>query len=278
MRYGVFLPPFDELADARLLAELAARAEAAGWDGVFLWDHVLYRAPVVAIADPWIALAAMAVATRRIILGALVTPLARRRPWIVARQVTTLDRLAEGRLVLGGGLGTDRSGRELSSFGEELDDRRRAAMLDEALALIQQLLTGEDVSYHGHHYVADWVRMRPRPYGDRIVPVWMAAVWPHLKPVRRALDYQGLFLIGTDRPADVAKVAEIVSQERTRTDGFELVVEGGPEDDPAPMEASGATWWLVGFEPFTLERSAVEAAIDRGPPLSSPISEHPSGR
>jgi alkanesulfonate monooxygenase SsuD/methylene tetrahydromethanopterin reductase-like flavin-dependent oxidoreductase (luciferase family) len=278
VRYGVFLPPFDELADARLLAELAARAEAAGWDGVFLWDHVLYRAPVVAIADPWIALAAMAVATRRIILGALVTPLARRRPWIVARQVTTLDRLAEGRLVLGGGLGTDRSGRELSSFGEELDDRRRAAMLDEALALIQQLLTGEDVSYHGHHYVADGVRMRPRPYGDRIVPVWMAAVWPHLKPVRRALDYQGLFLIGTDRPADVAKVAEIVSQERTRTDGFELVVEGGPEDDPAPMEASGATWWLVGFEPFTLERSAVEAAIDRGPPLSSPISEHPSGR
>ncbi len=278
MRYGVFLPPFDELADARLLAELAARAEAAGWDGVFLWDHVLYRAPVVAIADPWIALAAMAVATRRIILGALVTPLARRRPWIVARQVTTLDRLAEGRLVLGGGLGTDRSGRELSSFGEELDDRRRAAMLDEALALIQQLLTGEDVSYHGHHYIADGVRMRPRPYGDRILPVWMAAVWPHLKPVRRALDYQGLFLIGTDRPADVAKVAEIVSQERTRTDGFELVVEGGPEDDPAPMEASGATWWLVGFEPFTLERSAVEAAIDRGPPLSSPISEHPSGR
>ncbi len=278
MRYGVFLPPFDELADARLLAELAARAEAAGWDGVFLWDHVLYRAPVVAIADPWIALAAMAVATRRIILGALVTPLARRRPWIVARQVTTLDRLAEGRLVLGGGLGTDRSGRELSSFGEELDDRRRAAMLDEALALIQQLLTGEDVSYHGHHYVADWVRMRPRPYGDRILPVWMAAVWPHLKPVRRALDYQGLFLIGTDRPADVAKVAEIVSKEGTRTDGFELVVEGGPEDDPAPMEASGATWWLVGFEPFTLERSAVEAAIDRGPPLSSPISEHPSGR
>jgi alkanesulfonate monooxygenase SsuD/methylene tetrahydromethanopterin reductase-like flavin-dependent oxidoreductase (luciferase family) len=277
VRYGVFLPPFDGLADAGVLAELATRAEVAGWDGVFLWDHVLYRAPVVAIADPWIALAAMAVASRRIILGALVTPLARRRPWIVARQVITLDRLAEGRLVLGAGLGTDHSGRELSSFGEELDDRRRAAMLDEALALVRQLLTGEDVSYHGHHYLADGVRMRPRPYGDRVVPVWMAAVWPHLKPVRRALNYQGLFLIGTDRPADVAKVAEIVSKERTRTDAFELVVEGGPEDDPAPMEASGASWWLVGFEPFTLEKSAVEAVIDRGPP-SPRFSEHPSGR
>jgi len=278
VRYGVFLPPFDELADARLLAELAARAEAAGWDGVFLWDHVIYRAPVVAIADPWISLTAMAAGTQRVVLGALVTPLARRRPWIVARQIVTLDRLAEGRLVLGAGLGTDRSGRELSAFGEELDDRRRAAMLDEALALIPQLLSGEDVSYHGRHYLADGVRMRPRPYGDRVVPVWMAAVWPHLKPVRRALHYQGLFLIGTEHPADVAKVAEIVSQERTRTDAFELVVEGGPDDDPAPMEESGETWWLVGFDPFTLERSAVEAVIDRGPPRSSRISEHPSGR
>ena len=278
MRYGVFLPPFDELADARVLAGLAARAEAAGWDGVFLWDHVLYRAPVVAIVDPWISLAAMAATTRRVKIGALVTPLARRRPWIVARQALTLDHLAEGRLVLGAGLGTDRSGRELSAFGEELDDHRRAAMLDEALALIQQLLSGERVNYQGRHFLADEVRMRPRPYGDRLVPVWMAAVWPHLRPVRRALHYQGLFLIGTDRPADVARVAEIVSEERTRTDDFDLVVEGGPEDDPAPMEASGATWWLVGFDPFTLQRRAVEAVIDRGPPWSSRVSEHPSGR
>jgi hypothetical protein len=265
VRYGVFLPPFDDLADARALAELATRAEAAGWDGVFVWDHVLYRAPVVAIADPWIALAAMAAATQRVILGALVTPLARRRPWIVARQVVTLDRLAEGRLVLGAGLGTDGSGRELSAFGEELDDRRRAAMLDEALALIRQLMSGEEVSYRGRHYVADRVRMLPRPCENRVVPVWMAAVWPHLKPVRRALDYQGLFLIGTDHPGDVASVAEMVSRERTRRDAFDLVVQGGPEDDPAPMEESGATWWLVGFDPFSLERSAVEAVIDRGP-------------
>ena len=272
------MPPFDELADARVLAGLAARAEAAGWDGVFLWDHVLYRAPVVAIVDPWISLAAMAATTRRVKIGALVTPLARRRPWIVARQALTLDHLAEGRLVLGAGLGTDRSGRELSAFGEELDDHRRAAMLDEALALIQQLLSGERVNYQGRHFLADEVRMRPRPYGDRLVPVWMAAVWPHLRPVRRALHYQGLFLIGTDRPADVARVAEIVSEERTRTDDFDLVVEGGPEDDPAPMEASGATWWLVGFDPFTLQRRAVEAVIDRGPPWSSRVSEHPSGR
>jgi alkanesulfonate monooxygenase SsuD/methylene tetrahydromethanopterin reductase-like flavin-dependent oxidoreductase (luciferase family) len=231
---------------------------------VFLWDHVLYRAPVAAIADPWIALAAMAADTRRVLIGGLVTPLARRRPWIVARQVATLDRLAGGRLVLGAGLGMDSSGRELSAFGEELDNRRRAAMLDEALALIQELLTGEEVTSHGQHYVADRVRLLPRPYENRLVPVWLAAVWPHMRPIRRALDHQGLFLIGTHNPADVAKVAEMVARQRTRTDTFDLVVEGGPDEDPAPMEASGATWWLVGFDPFNLKRSAVEAVIERG--------------
>jgi alkanesulfonate monooxygenase SsuD/methylene tetrahydromethanopterin reductase-like flavin-dependent oxidoreductase (luciferase family) len=269
VRYGVFLPPFDALADARVLAGLAARVEAAGWDGVFLWDHVLYRPPVSAIADPWIAMAAMAAATQRVLIGALVTPLARRRPWIVARQVLTLDRLAEGRLVLGAGLGMDSSGRELSAFGEELDNRRRAAMLDEALALIQELLSGEEVSYHGRRYVADRVRMLPRPYENRLVPVWLAAVWPHMRPVRRALGHQGVFLIGTHDPAEVAKVAELVARERTRRDDFDLVVEGSPDDDPAPMEASGATWWLVGFDPFNLETSVVEAVIAGGPPPSS---------
>jgi alkanesulfonate monooxygenase SsuD/methylene tetrahydromethanopterin reductase-like flavin-dependent oxidoreductase (luciferase family) len=266
VRYGVFLPPFDALADVRLLADMAARAENAGWDGVFLWDHVLYRPPVAAIADPWIALAAMATATHRVLIGALVTPLARRRPWIVARQVVTLDRLAEGRLVLGAGLGMDSSGRELSAFGEELDSRRRAVMLEEALALIQQLVSGEEVTYHGQHYVADRVRMLPRPHENRVVPVWLAAVWPHMRPVRRALEHQGLFLIGTHDPADVRIVAEMVATERKRSDDFDLVVEGSPDDDPAPMEASGATWWLVGFDPFQLTTRGVDAVIARGPP------------
>jgi alkanesulfonate monooxygenase SsuD/methylene tetrahydromethanopterin reductase-like flavin-dependent oxidoreductase (luciferase family) len=139
VRYGIFLPPFDELADARVLAELAVRAEDGGWDGFFLWDHVLYRPPVSGLADPWIAPAAIATVTERLLLGPLVTPLARRRPWIVARQAATLDRLSKGRFVLGVGLGLDHGGGELSRFGEELDDHRRAEMLDEALELTGQL-------------------------------------------------------------------------------------------------------------------------------------------
>ena len=266
MRYGIFLPPFGELADAGLLAQLAERAEGAGWDGVFLWDHVLYRPPVSAIADPWIALAAMAVATQRVLLGALVTPLARRRPWILARQLVTLDRLAQGRLVMGAGLGSDRSGRELSAFGEELDDRRRAEMLVEALELIRQLLSGEEVIYQGRSYVADRVRMLPRPYRERLLPVWIAAVWPNMRPVRRAVHYQGLFLIGTNRPEDVAQVAQVVARQRVQPGAFDLVVEGWPEEDPGPLEAAGVTWWLVRFDPFNVKRAAVEAVIDGGPP------------
>src|ERR671917_2564717 len=142
MRRGLFLPIFDELADPATLARLAARAEARGWDGVFVFDHVLYRPPVVAATDPWIALAAMAVATERIELGPMVTPLARRRPWIVARQAVAIDQLSGGRVVLGLGLGLDTSGGELSRFGEEVDDRRRGGLLDEGVGVLARLLSG----------------------------------------------------------------------------------------------------------------------------------------
>ena len=133
MRSGLFVPLFDELADPAIVARVSAEAEEAGWDGVFVWDHVRWREPVVDVADPQITLAAVATATERIRLGPMVTPLARRRPVKVARETATLDRLSGGRLTLGVGLGSEQFGSEYSITGEELDDRRRARMLDEAL-------------------------------------------------------------------------------------------------------------------------------------------------
>ena len=143
MKLGITLPPFGELADPRVVRDLAVAAEAAGWDGVFVWDHVDYRAPVEAVGDPWITMAAIAAATERVVTGPMVTPLARRRPHVVARELVALDLLAAGRLVFGVGLGLDGSGGELSRFGEETDDRRRATMLDEGLDLLTGLLSGE---------------------------------------------------------------------------------------------------------------------------------------
>jgi alkanesulfonate monooxygenase SsuD/methylene tetrahydromethanopterin reductase-like flavin-dependent oxidoreductase (luciferase family) len=104
MHYGVYLSSVGECSDPRLLANLAYEAEQAEWEGVFIWDHIGGGQPNVA-ADPWVVLAAMAVKTERIKLGPIVTPVARRRPWKLARETVTLDRLSGGRLILGVGLG-----------------------------------------------------------------------------------------------------------------------------------------------------------------------------
>src|SRR6266542_403809 len=119
LRSALWLPTFDELADPAIVARLAAEAEEAGWHGVFVWDNLLWPAPVRQVADPWITLAAIATATERLRLGPMVTPLARRRPTKVARETATLDRLSGGRLTLGVGLGSDRFAHELSATGEE---------------------------------------------------------------------------------------------------------------------------------------------------------------
>src|SRR6266496_6470093 len=109
MKRAIDVPPFGELADPRVLAELAVAAEERGWDGFFVWDHVAYRAPVRAVADPWVALSAVASATQRLRLGPMVTPLSRRRVQKLARETVTLDHLSRGRLTLGVGLGSDRT-------------------------------------------------------------------------------------------------------------------------------------------------------------------------
>lgn len=263
MRRGLFLPIFDEMADPATLARLAARAEERGWDGVFLWDHVLYRPPVAAVTDPWIALAAMAAATQHIEIGPMVTPLARRRPWIVARQAVALDHLSGGRLVLGVGLGLDSSGGELSRFGEETDDRRRARMLDEGLAVLTALLSGEPVDHRGEHYRVEKVRFLPTPAREGGIPLWLAARWPNRRPVERALRHDGVFLIDTDDPADLTG---IVARAADLGRPFDVVVEGDPGAPVSAWERAGATWWLTGFDPAAATVAAVEQVVDAGPP------------
>src|SRR5947209_17503121 len=148
MRFGVTVPNFGPYFQPRTLAALAAEAEAAGWDGFFLWDHVLFGdMPAV---DPWVALSAIALATERIRLGPLVTPLPRRRPVKLARETVSLDHLSGGRLILGAGNGV--LSWELDDLDEEADLRTRAAMLDEALAVLTGLWSGRPFSHQGAHY------------------------------------------------------------------------------------------------------------------------------
>jgi alkanesulfonate monooxygenase SsuD/methylene tetrahydromethanopterin reductase-like flavin-dependent oxidoreductase (luciferase family) len=207
---------------------------------------------------------AQAVRTERILLGPMVTPLARRRPQIVARQTTTLDHLSGGRLVLGVGLGLDRSGNELSSFGEELDDRTRAEMLDEALEVVSALWTGERVHHAGAHYRAEDVAFRPPPVQQPRIPVWVGARWPYQRPLRRAARWDGLFVIDTEGPQDLSQALRVVRDERGSLDDYAVACVGSPTDDPRPWREAGATWWLV--DPFTTTRDAVRRVVTAGPP------------
>jgi alkanesulfonate monooxygenase SsuD/methylene tetrahydromethanopterin reductase-like flavin-dependent oxidoreductase (luciferase family) len=248
-RRGVFIAPFDELAEPAVVAELAARAEDRGWDGFFLWDHVVYREPVRSIADPWVTLAAVAVATRRIVLGPLVTPIARRRPHKLARETVTLDRLSGGRLVLGVGLGSGRSGDfDAARFGEEEDPRRRARLLDEGLERLLAYWDGE---------------FEPAPVQRPRIPIWVATRWPHRRPLRRAARFDGLFPIEVPDPGALAELVAETAALREGADTFDVVVQNPAGTDPAPWVAAGATWCLTEFGPQPAVEE-VERAIDAG--------------
>jgi alkanesulfonate monooxygenase SsuD/methylene tetrahydromethanopterin reductase-like flavin-dependent oxidoreductase (luciferase family) len=266
---GLFVPPFDALADPRVVADLAVDAEAAGWDGFFVWDHLLYADPVRAIADPWVCCAAVAARTTRLVLGPMVTPLSRRRPHVLARQAASLDLLSNGRLVLGFGLGDDGDVGELSRFGEETDAKTRAAMLDEGLELLAGLLSGARVQHEGTYFTARHVELLPpatRPGG---IPVWIAGRWPNRAPLRRAARWDGLFVIGTDAPADVRAASDALAalraeHGRTRA-ASDLVVRIQPGDAVEPWADAGATWVLTQVGPYAMDLDAVRKVVRSGP-------------
>jgi alkanesulfonate monooxygenase SsuD/methylene tetrahydromethanopterin reductase-like flavin-dependent oxidoreductase (luciferase family) len=270
MRSGLFLPLFDALAEPAVVARLSVEAEEAGWHGVFVWDNLRYEPPVVDVADPWITLAAMASATERIRLGPMVTPLARRRPVKVARETATLDRLSGGRLTLGVGLGSDQFANEYSITGEELDDRRRAVMLDESLEILAAAWSGEAVHHRGEHYTVDGMRFLPRPVQRPGVPVWVAGYYGKPRPLRRAARYQGFFPLGLDRAEQLAEIVADLAARRTEAgrapaEPYDVVVALPPGADPAPYAAAGATWWLIEFPWDAVSVDQVRAVIRDGP-------------
>jgi alkanesulfonate monooxygenase SsuD/methylene tetrahydromethanopterin reductase-like flavin-dependent oxidoreductase (luciferase family) len=282
MRYAVNMPNFAEYADARTVAALAADAEAAGWDGAFVWDHMVYaRDERLPVADPWILLAAVALATERLRLGPMVTPLARRRPWKVARETVTLDHLSGGRLILGVGLGTPAAD-EYGTFGEPTGAAVRAAMLDEALEVLTRLWSGETVSFRGEHYRLDDVAFRPTPVQRPRIPILVAGVWPRRAPLRRAARFDGIVPVkvgdGGDlvplSADDLGELLAIVRAHRAGGGPFEVMVGGEtPGDDPAaalavvePLAAAGMTWWSETLEPRRGDLPAMRERVRQGPP------------
>jgi alkanesulfonate monooxygenase SsuD/methylene tetrahydromethanopterin reductase-like flavin-dependent oxidoreductase (luciferase family) len=266
LRSALWLPLFDELADPRVVAHLAAEAEEAGWDGVYVWDHVNWRAPVEQVTDPWITLAAMAMATETVRIGPMVTPLARRRPVKVSRETATLDQLSGGRLTLGVGLGSDRFGDEYSATGEESDDRVRAAMLDESLDVLAAAWSGDVVHHRGEHYTLDGIRFLPRPVQRPAIPVWAAGFPGKPKPMRRAARLDGFFPVNLEHPDELVEVvATITDLRQGATEPYDIAVSLPPETDPTPYSVAGATWRLVEFPWDAASVDMVRGVLRDGP-------------
>ena len=271
MRHAAFLPAFGEFADPVVVVELAAALEAGGWDGLFLWDHVVrpHEPERALVADPWILLAAVATTTSRLRLGPMITPLARRRPQKVARETVTLDHLSRGRLTFGVGLGVD-SGGELGRFGEPTDDRARAAVYDEALVLLQALWSGAEVNHHGDHFTAEGVTFLPRPVQQPRIPLWGAARGGGARrPVRRAAGLDGLFPVNTEVD-QLLPMLDVVAAERGSLDGYDVVMEAPPDADLDRYEAAGVTWIMRGIDDTRTAADVIAAAAQgpHGPPLS----------
>lgn len=248
MRHALSLPPFGELSDPHALVDIAVAAEELGWDAVFLWDHLLRPVEqATRIADPWIMLTAIAMRTSRIRIGPLVTPVARRRPLKLAREVATLDLVAKGRLTLGLGLGVD-SGGELTKTAEELDPRVRGSMMNEGLPLLDKLLRGEHVVHTGTHFMVDGITLEPTGVQRPRVPFWLAARGEALAPVRRAAQYEGLCPT-VITPQRLAQLVEVVAAERGSIDGFDFAVMMDSDFSADSYEANGATWAVVEAKP-----------------------------
>ena len=265
MRMGMSVPTFGDFADVRALADLAAAAESGGWDGFFLWDHI--RWPWADdLVDAWIALTAIALATERIRLGPLVTPLPRRRPAKVAREAVTLDRLSGGRLVLGVGAGDFPA--EFSHLGDTDDGKIRAAMLDESLTILDGLWTGEPTTVEGRYYQVRDTRFQPTPIQRPRIPIWVGGQWPRSASIDRALRWDGYAPIKHDlSPTTAADVAAMAARLDLRSrPGFDLVIYANDDEDVAAYAEAGATWYIDSPAPDAMSLPGMHRRAIAGPP------------
>lgn len=267
MKFGIIIT----MGDPRTVADLAAEAEAAGWDGVFYWDGVAIGE--TDMYDPWVVMAAMAMRTERVILGAIVTPPSRRRPWKLARETMTLDRLSNGRVVLPVGLGA-LDDAAFGNVGEPTEAKVRAELLDESLEILEGLWVGEPFAYAGKHYQFGPMTFRPTPVQRPRIPIWVVGAWPSDKSMRRTLRYDGVLAQVTDPPL-VEAIAEFVERERPASDAdrpFEIIAQGRTSLDPGnrrrtvgAFASAGATWWIdADWEAASIE--SLRARIQPGPP------------
>jgi alkanesulfonate monooxygenase SsuD/methylene tetrahydromethanopterin reductase-like flavin-dependent oxidoreductase (luciferase family) len=255
---GIAVPPFSDNPEE--FADFGVEVEQAGFDGYFLWDHMVFSnsAEGPPTLDPWLILAVVAARTSKIKIGTMVTPVPRRRPWQLAKETTTLDRLSGGRVILGVGIGSPDYG-DFGRFGDPAEPRERGQLLDEGLDIMAGLWSGERFSYSGEKFTIDPVRFSPTPVQQPRIPVWIAGILPNRRPIERAARWDGFVPIryderGLARPsaADIKEVAGQIGGQRS-LDGYDLAVwaEVGqpPAEEIAAYSEAGTTWWIETARP-----------------------------
>jgi probable F420-dependent oxidoreductase len=250
MRYGIVTANLGDYADPRVVVRLARAAEAAGWEAFLVWDHLGFVHGVPS-GDPYVILSAIAASTTRLKLGTAITPLARRRPQIVANALASLDLLSGGRMVFGAGLGG--VAEEFSAFGDPGDMKERAAMLDEGLMILDGLWSGETVTHRGQHYAVEGVSLAPLPLQRPRIPIWIGG--ESAPALRRAARWDGWLAPATNpdgtpskSPARIAEMVAEIRRHRTTDAPFEVAVDGYSEAGDATLlrayGEAGTTWWL----------------------------------
>ena len=282
MHYGICLPNGGACGDPRTLAEFAALAEEAGWNGIFLEDYIVWQGhQEVPTYDPWISLAAMAMRTTRIRLGTSVTPLPRRRPWKVVSEAVAIDHLSGGRMILGAGLGDTSLDVSFTIFGEVVDARQRARLLDEALTVLTGLWSGEPFQFDGEFFHLKEVTLLPGPVQQPRIPIWIGGGYPLKGPTQRALRFDGSCMYKHTyggpwedwTPADVRTLRTMVDHERGTGAAFDIALGGRQryEDWDAErafiksLAEAGATWWVEYVPPEIGGPAEFRAAVQRGP-------------
>jgi alkanesulfonate monooxygenase SsuD/methylene tetrahydromethanopterin reductase-like flavin-dependent oxidoreductase (luciferase family) len=244
------------MADPGELVALGVRAEAAGWDGVFYWDHA-HGSPAMPapVADPWVLLGALAVQTERIRIGTNITAAARRRPQKLARETVTVDHLSGGRLIFGVGLGEPPE--EFTAYGDDASRREIAERLDETLEVLGLMWSATPFDHDGRHLTVHDAQFLPPPVQQPRIPVWTACVVPHTAPLERAARWDGVALaamgeegsilrVGVD---DVRRAVAVIDEQRAPAAGpFDVAISSPDLPTDAELDelgAAGATWVVV---------------------------------
>jgi alkanesulfonate monooxygenase SsuD/methylene tetrahydromethanopterin reductase-like flavin-dependent oxidoreductase (luciferase family) len=274
MRYGIVTSNLGGYADPRVAVRLAQSAEAAGWGAFFVWDHLGFVRGVPS-GDPWVTLSAVATSTEHLKLGLAVTPLARRRPQVVANALASLDLLSGGRVIFGAGLGG--VSEEFTAFGDPGDAKQRATMLDEGLNVLDGLWSGETVTRRGPHYTVEGVSLAPRPLQRPRIPIWIGG--ESAPALRRAARWDGWLAPATSHdgtptmdksPGRIAEMVAEIQRFRTAESPFEVAVDGYSEswDQTLPHAygAAGATWWLESIHDVRGRPDETLKRIRAGPP------------